>query len=241
MLEAPLGSVRTSVPSVRLAVVMLMVGVAAAACTPKPVETTTTTTLGGSPSPAAALEALIGALGADDPEATRSVTFDDQLALLIGLEGSDGSDALLMLNDGVPDQMRANFWRSFADSFPAFAEEELTELRVGETEAFSVEGESFATVAVALRGLSGSGEWIARKDLQGRWRMDLFATFGPSFARPFREWLSRMGNSVEADRIRSALAGQRASLLAALQREPLGPISSSTMAEVDALLIEVDL
>ena len=104
-----------------------------------------------------------------------------------------------------------------------------------------MEGRGFATVAVALRQSEGSGDWIARRDTQGRWRLDLLATFGPSFATPFRDWLAGLDSSSDAEVAREALADQRSSLLAALQRQPFGPIGPETIAEVDSLLFEAGL
>jgi hypothetical protein len=146
-----------------------------------------------------------------------------------------------MLRDGLPEQVRSNFWKSFSAGFPAFADEELSGVLIGGGEVFSVEGKGFATVSVALRRSEGSGDWIARRDSQGRWRLDMFATFGPSFATPFREWLAALESNPEAGVVRAALAEQRASLLAALQRQPFGPIGPETMAEVDSLLFEAGL
>ncbi len=216
---------------------VLVVAVAACTTAPEP-ESTTTTTLGGAATPEEALTGLFDAIERGDYEDTGMVTFDDQLALMVSLEGFDVTDTVSMLSEGLPDQVRTNFWRSFSTGFPAFAEEELAGVLIGGGEEFSVEGKKFATVTVALQQSQGSGDWIARQDTQGRWRLDLFATFGPSFATPFREWLAGHDSSPAADMARAALADQRASLLAALQRQPFGPIGPETMAEVDALLFE---
>ncbi len=222
-----------------LAILLLAVG---AACTtaPEP-ESTTTITVGGAASPEQALTGLFDAIAVGDYQETALLTFDDQLALMVSLEGFDTADTAAMLRDGLPDHVRENFWESFSAGFPAFAEEELTGVLIGAGEEFSVEGKGFATVSVALRRSEGSGDWIARRDAQGRWRLDLFATFGPSFATPFREWLASMEPGPEADVARAALADQRASLLAALQRQPFGPIGPETMTEVDDLLFEAGL
>ncbi len=227
----------------RLAVIvlaLLLVAVAACTAVPEP-ESTTTTTLGGAASPEEALTGLFDAIDRGDYGATSTLTFDDQLALMVSLEGFDVADTASMLSGGLPDEVRTNFWQSFSAGFPAFADEELGGVLIGTGERFSVEGRSFATVAVALRQSQGSGDWIARQDTQGRWRLDLFATFGPSFATPFRDWLAGLDSGPAADQARAALADQRASLLAALQRQPFGSIGPETMAEVDALLFEAGL
>ncbi|MDH5615745.1 MAG: hypothetical protein OEY62_04315, partial [Acidimicrobiia bacterium] len=216
--------------------------VAATGCTMTPdVESTTTTTLGGAASAEEALTRLFDAVVRGNYRDTATLTFDDQLALMVSLEGYSASDTVSMLSDGLPDLVRDNFWKSFSTAFPAFAEEELAGVLIGGGEEFSVEGKVFATVAVALRQSEGSGNWIARRDAQGRWRLDLFATFGPMFATPFRDWLGGLDDSLDADVSRAALADQRASLLAALQRKPFGPMGPETMAEVDQLLFEAGL
>ena len=233
----------TIVTVVRLAVIFLAILLlAVGACTkaPEP-EATTTTTLGGAATPEDALDGLFDAIVQGNYRETALLTFDDQLALMVSLEGFDVADTASMLRDGLPDRVSDNFWKSFSAGFPAFAEEDLAGVLVGSGEEFSVEGESFATVNVALRRSQGSGDWIARRDVQGRWRLDLFATFGPSFAAPFRQWLAALQPGADADAARAALADQRASLLAALQRQPFGPIGPNTMAEVDSLLLEAGL
>ena len=241
ILEKPESKVRSTIVTVvRLAVLalgILLMAVGACATAPEP-ESTTTTTLGGASSPEDALNGLLDAIVEGSYQDTALLTFDDQLALMVSLEGFELTDTVLMLRDGIPDAVRDNFWESFSAGFPAFVEEELTGVIVGGGEEFSVEGEDFATVGVALRQSPGSGDWIARRDAQGRWRLDLFATFGPSFASPFRDWLASLDTSPDGDVARAALADQRASLLAALQRQPFGPIGPATTAEVDALLLE---
>lgn len=222
-------------------VILLMVVTATACTTAPPPESTTTTTLGGAASPVEALTDLFTAIENEDYQSTALLTFDDQLALLVSLEGFQVAETNSMLVDGLPPVVRENFWKSFSAGFPVFAEEQLAGVLVGSGEEFSVEGRAFATVAVALRQSQGSGDWIARRDTQGRWRLDLFATFGPSFATPLRTWLAGLGSDTEADSVRAALADQRSSLLAALQREPFGPIGPETMTEVDNLLFEADL
>ena len=228
---------------VRLAVfllVILLLVVGACTVAPEP-ESTTTTTLGGAASPAEALNGLFDAIVGGNYQDTALFTFDDQLALMVSLEGFELTETVSMLRDGLPDEVRDNFWKSFSAGFPAFVEEELTGVIIGGGQEFSVEGAGFATVGVALRQSAGSADWIARRDTQGRWRLDLFATFGPSFASPFRDWLAALDDGPDGDVARSALADQRASLLAALQRQPFGPIGPETMAEVDALLLETRL
>lgn len=209
------------------------------ACTAVSPASTTTTTLGGADTPDAALVQLIDAVDGGDFAATELVTFDNQLVLLVSLEGSSVAETAGMLGAGVPDSVRENFWGSFFASFTAFTEEELSGLTIEGGEEFSVEGREFATVAVALPESGGNGYWIVRRDDQGRWRLDLFATFGPAFASPFRDWLAGLEAGTDTDTAIAALADQRASLLAALQRQPFGPISPAAMSQVDALLLEV--
>jgi hypothetical protein len=229
------------VPAVRKVVFVLILMLVAGCTTPPPPETTTTTTLGGAGSPEEALTGLFDAVMGGNYQATATLTFDDQMALLVSLEGFEMAETASMLSGGLPLLVRENFWEAFSAGFPAFAEEDLASVLIGGGELFSVEGKGFATVAVALRQSEGSGDWIARRDTQGRWRLDLFATFGPSFATPLRDWLAGFDTSPEADMARAALADQRASLLAALQRQPFGPIGPETMAEVDSLLFEAGL
>ena len=110
----------TIVTVVRLAVfflVILLLVVGACTVAPEP-ESMTTTTLGGAASPEEALNGLFDAIVGGNYQDTALLTFDDQLALMVSLEGFELPETVSMLRDGLPDVVRDNFWKSFSAGFP---------------------------------------------------------------------------------------------------------------------------
>lgn len=206
--------------------------------------TTTTTTLPpppplGAESPEEAVETWLAELADRDYQSTMRLVPDSQLALLVGTEGLSAAQVLLMLEEGVPSVVRRNFWLGFSEAFPSFSGEGLEGLVVGEAEPFEVGERSFAAVQVVFRERLGSGEVVAHRDEEGRWWVDLFATFGPAFARPLRVWMETLPVRGDGARVRTALGEQQVSLLAALERRPMGEVPEATVAELRYLLAEI--
>jgi hypothetical protein len=201
--------------------------------------TTTTAALGGSVSPEAALRTLLSAVDAGDVEEASVVTFRDQVALLIALDGAPLHQAAEFIEDGVPEQSQKMFWESFRSTYAASFGESLSDMLVAEGGRATVDGVEFSLVEVALRKISGHSNWVARRDQEGRWRVDLFATFASTFAQPMRLWLATLADTLEVAVVRRAIAAQRPSLLAALQQQPLGPISPGIAQQIRGLLADV--
>lgn len=198
-----------------------------------------TTPLLGGESPEAAISQLFAALGDGDWEATAPLVFDDQLALLASIEGITPPETAAMLREGVPDPVRANFWEGFVEGFPLFAREEVAELLIGEVERRTVDGVQFGAVLTNFRYGGGEAVLVTR-ETNGRWRLDLMATFGPAFANPLREWLESLEADDHADTIRAAMAEQEASFNSALEYEPLGDVSTVLKFEIRLLMVEAN-
>ena len=224
----------------RLLAAILLV-VALLGCAPSvPVTTTTTTKPAvGADTPDGALRTLLSAVGEDDLVGVATVTDDAQVALLIALDGAELSEVASMLRDGVPESSLTAFWASFQNTYARSLGEDVEGMLIGEGEHATVDGVEFAIVKSALRKSSGATEWIARRESDGSWRVDLFATFGPIFAQPMRLWLTTLPDDLETGVVRKALAAQRPSLLAAIQRHPLGPISPGVAEQMRGLLVDV--
>jgi len=213
---------------------------AASGCTSSNQPTSTTRqSMAGAASPAAALRTLLTAVQEGDLDGATSATFDDQVALLIALDGATAAEARRLLEEGVPEQSRSIFWASFRDTYALNFGEGVSDMLVAEGDRVTVDLVSFALVDVALRKTSGQTRWVTRMDEEGRWRVDLFATFASTFAQPLRLWLTILPDDADTAVVRHAIAAQRPSLLAALQQEPLGPISPGVADQIRGLLTDV--
>ncbi|NOY56906.1 MAG: hypothetical protein GXP34_13120 [Actinobacteria bacterium] len=201
--------------------------------------TTTTTTVLGAETPDGALRDLLSAIGDGDLARASELTDDEQVALLIALDGATLSEATGMIEDGIPEASLAAFWTSFQDTYGRNVREGLGDMLVAAGPRVTIDGVEFANVEVALRKDSGLARWIAYRDENGRWRIDLFATFGPTVALPMRLWLTRQPDDPDIRVVRGAIAAQRPSLLAALQQQPLGPISPGVAEQIRGLLGDV--
>jgi hypothetical protein len=204
----------------------------------QPTSTTQHSTTGAA-SPTTALRTLLTDVQNGDLDGVAGVTFDDQVALLIALDGASAAEARHFLEDGVPQQSRSMFWASFRDTYSRSFGEDVSEMLVAERDRVTVDLVSFAVVDVALRKTTGQTRWITRMDEDGRWRVDLFATFASTFALPLRLWLTTLADDADTAVVRRAIVDQRPSLLAALQQEPLGPISPGIADQIRGLLTDV--
>ena len=183
---------------------------------------------------------MVTALAARNWEATAPLVYEEQLALMASIEGSTTPETATMLAEGVPPGVRAEFWQGFVDGYPAFAEEEVADLQVGEVELFVVDGQEFGAVNVTLRRTAGAGSWVTRRADDGRWRVDIFASFGPAFASPLRDWLETVAEDDQGRLIRETLAAQAPSFNSALTREPLGELTTDVRFEVQLLIAEAN-
>ncbi len=141
-----------------------------------------------------------------------------------------------MLTEGVPEEVRANFWGSFAAGVFGFTGEELSDVLLGSADIFTVEGVRFTAMPVTFRQQAGMREFVTRRDAEGGWRVDLFATFGTAFVTPLQTWLEEVPDDDAGDVVRDTILGQRTSLLAATTRRPLGEVGAVDAAEVEALM-----
>jgi hypothetical protein len=210
-----------------------------ASCTAEDGTPTTAAALPGAESPELAVERFLAALVAEDWQATSPMVYEDQLALLASIEGVTPPETAAMLREGVPPVVRANFWSGFVEGFPVFAEQDVGEILIGSTEVFTVGGEQFGAVQVVFRYQPGAGAWVTRAE-DGRWRVDMFATFGPSFANPLREWLETLPDDEDGRLIREMMAAQASSFEGALVYEPLGELPTEVKFEVRLLIVEAN-
>lgn len=188
-------------------------------------------------SPEAAVQGLTAALAVGEWDAAHGFADETQVALLISIEGIAPEVTARMLRDGIPLEVASNFWRSFAEGFLSFSQEEMSQVLVGNPTRFEVEGISFGSVSVGLRHHAGVGSWVVREE-NGSWLVDLFATFGPSLAHPLRLWLQTVPDDDHGRLIRAELAAQEPSFTTALTHKPLGEVSDGARFEVLLLMSE---
>jgi len=223
----------------RLLAVVFALALAVAGCGSSAEPTTTTQPpIGGADSPSEALRELLTAVQDGDAEAASTVTIEAQVALLIALDGATAVEARGFLDSGVPEESLALFWDSFRDSYANSFGEDLSDMVVAAGGNVTVDGATFALVDVSLRRSNGETQWITQL-MDGRWRVDLYATFASTFAQPLRLWLATLPDDADAAAIREAIAAQRASLLAAVDQQPLGPISDGVASQIKGLIADV--
>ncbi len=181
----------------------------------------------------------MAALADGDWDATADYVDEKQVALLTSIEGVSPAETAAMLLEGIPTEVRRNFWRSFSDGFVVFSAEETSDVLLGDPTHFEVEGIPFGAVTVSLRHHPGIGSLIARGDDAG-WRVDLFATFGPAFASPLRDWLAKLPSDEDGRLIRAAMAEHEASFATAVSYEPLGDVSDGARFEITMLMVEAN-
>ena len=174
--------------------------VLASACSPDPVAVT------GLETPEAAVVAWFDSVDAGQPETASNATYDQSLALILGLEnGLDAATIAAYLDDGVPISVQASYWASFSEGFVEFASRPLSTLTVGESAMYSSEGVEFATVPIANGGAAGAVV-ITRMTAEGTWVVDLVASLGDGFAKLLASNYDVIPIGESGDRIRLAYA-----------------------------------
>ena len=179
---------------------LVLIAVVAAACSSAPAESD------GHENPERAVVAWFEAIDGGDAEGASSATHSETLALILGIEnGLDAVAIATYLDDGVPMEMQAPYWESFADGFVEFASRPISTLTVGESERFTSEGHEFASVPIS--GGPGSGSVvIARERVDGSWEVDLVASFGDGFAQLLAGEYDDLPDTENGDRVRLAYA-----------------------------------
>ncbi|MFQ5948278.1 MAG: hypothetical protein ACE5KX_05415 [Acidimicrobiia bacterium] len=222
---------------------VLAAALAAFACGGSASSTTTATTVppSGAPSPAQAVAQWLDFLAADDYVSTARLVPDGDLALLIGVENSYSAEAAAsLLVDGIPDEVRAAWWRSFVRGFRDFTGEELARLEVDEVEEFDSDGRGYALVEVGFGDRAGSTSILTQRRSEGRWWVDLLGTVGPGLARPLREWVEAIPDQGAGATVRAALGDAAPSLRVALRHPPQEGLPFSARRDLEILIRELE-
>ncbi len=179
---------------------LVLIAVAVAACSAAPSEPD------GHENPERAVVAWFEAIDSGDAAGASSATHAETLALILGIEnGLDVETIAVYLDDGVPLELQATYWSSFADGFVEFASKPISTLTVGESERFLSEGLEFASVPVS-GGVGTGSVVIARMRDDGSWEVDLVASLADGFAQLLASEHDQLPSTEEGDRVRLAYA-----------------------------------
>lgn len=193
----------------------------------------TTVPAAGSATPLEAVTTWLDALSIGRYRLADEAVVADQFVLVLAVESYSVELYDDLVADGIDPSVSTTFWESFQAGVRGFTGADITEVEVVGERRFTDYGRSFAEVA----GESPRGDLSIVSVLgeDGTWRVDLLATFGPSFAPLFNLWVDRLPPDVvhPIDDLRR----QRPSLEVA--RDRVRP-ESDARADLDGLLSRLE-
>lgn len=192
---------------------------------------TTTTIVTGGESPLEAVTTWFDGLAIGRYAIVDDVVVTDQFVLVLAVESYSVELYDDLAATGVSPSVSRTFWESFVAGVRGFTGADITEVDVQGEERFDAYGRAFAEVeAMSPRG---DITIVTIQDADGRWYVDLLATFGPSFAPLFNLWVDRLppgqGGPLES------LSTQMSSLQVARDRV-ISLSDQQARQELDALL-----
>jgi len=174
----------------------------------------TTTTLAGEGTPLAAATTWLDALSIGQYPVADVVVVEEQFVLMLAVESFSVDLYEELVSGGISAEVSRTFWESFAAGVRGFTGADITEIEVVGESRFTAYGNEYAEVeAISPRG---DLTVVTVRSPDGQWFVDLLATFGPSFAPLFNQWVDRLPPESAAPR--QALTHQRASLEVARDR-----------------------
>ncbi len=206
--------------------------------TPSSTQLPTSSSAAGLSGPETSLTALLDALRTGDYVATEPYVDETQLALFAAIESGDPDTLVSMVESGVTDAVRENFWSSFVEAIAGLAGAAPEGLELGEAEPVAVGEVQFALVDVEFVESESSGTWVLRETEAGTWVVDVIGTFGSAFVNPLTGWLEVM-TPVQRATVGAAVAGYDASwdqLIALQGNDEAGEIVRSTVQEMRRLI-----
>ncbi len=170
--------------------------------------TSPTTVEAGRNDPVAALEEMLEGIarGAGAP-----VIDVRQIVLLAGAEGAATSEIADLFTSIGAGRVAVNFWEGFAAGLTV-DQIDLATVRIGRVEEFTAGGVERASIEVWDDRRQQQRTWHLGQ-VDGEWRLDLFATFGDVYAGPLRLLIRSLDPGVDGFvEVSEALAAQRSSL-----------------------------
>jgi hypothetical protein len=209
-------------------IAMALVLIAGCSRQPAPVER-----VEGAGSPEQAVREVLAALAAADLDRAVDLTAEDQMVAVALVEEASLEEVGAAL-DGAERSVATNFWSGFAEGLDGLVGVTPEQVEVGEVEQFEAGGFEFARVEVALPGDATPRRFVVREG--DGWKVDVIATFVGTLAPGISRQVEGLRGSPEAEVVLEALAGQRASLEAALADPVLDPgLGRQIEAALDAL------
>lgn len=158
----------------------------------------------GHDSPERAVVAWFEAIDARDPVAASDAVHNASLTLILAIENDlDEAATADYLDTGVPIEVQAAYWASFAEGFSQFASRPVSTLTVGESELVVGGGLQFARVPIT--GGQGASSVVFTRQLPGgSWQVDLVATLADGFSSLLADRYDRLGAGEDAATIRAA-------------------------------------
>ncbi|HHC07845.1 MAG TPA: hypothetical protein ENK55_03920 [Actinobacteria bacterium] len=188
----------------RSLVLSLSIAVAAAACTPG-----AETSPSGAATPAEAVAEWAAAVDALEVERIDALVVEGSWIVIMAVENDlEPQVVSVLLDEGVPEDLATDYWRSFRDEFATFAGRPLSTLTVGEWKEYQAEGETFA--AVDVFGESNVPTTVLTRGTEEGWRVDPVATLAPGLIRPLGRYFD-------------GLSGEGAEAVVAAYREYVAP------------------
>lgn len=205
-------------------------GEAADPTTTRAPQTTTSHATGGD-SALQAVTSWLDALSIGRYPVADELVVENQFVLILAVESFSLDVYQDLASEGISPDVSRTFWESFVAGVQGFTGANITEVDVVGAQAFEAYGRRFAEVEASSP--RGDLTIVAVLEPDGKWYVDLLATFGQSFAPLFNPWVDRLPSGETAPI--QALAGQMASLEVARDRA-VGAAGREARMELDALL-----
>lgn len=150
----------------------------------------TTVPVAGSATALEAVTAWLDALSIGRYRLADDTVVTDQFVLVLAVESYSVEFYDDLMADGVDPSVSTTFWESFEAGVRGFTGADITEVDVVGERRFTAYGRDFAEV----EGQSPRGDLtiVSIRGDDETWRVDLLATFGPSFAPLFNLWVDRL-------------------------------------------------
>ncbi|NNC92655.1 MAG: hypothetical protein HKN80_09200 [Acidimicrobiia bacterium] len=191
----------------------------------------TSTTLAGRDTPLAAATAWLDALSIGQYPVADVVVVEEQFVLMLAVESFSVELYEELVSRGISEGVSRTFWESFSAGVRGFTGADITEIELVGERRFTAGGNEYAEVAAVSP--RGDLTVVTVRSPDGKWFVDLLATFGPSFAPLFNQWVDRLPPGAVAPR--QALTNQRASLEVARSRA-LEAGAEEARLELEALI-----
>jgi len=160
----------------------------------------------GHDTPERAVVSWFEAIDSGDVAAASASIDHTSLALILGIENSLPIESTVAyLTEGVPLEVQATYWESFAEGFREFALRPISTLTVGQATIFESEGEQFGVVPIS-GGPASDSVVISRMRADGTWEVDMVATLGDGFVALLQSAFDGLPQGGTGDAVRTAYA-----------------------------------